>query len=138
MDEHGELAFAQTHHFSRDLIEHAVDNLNFKKVIAGSERPALVGAACDRAIADPAGIGAFETATCLGDEQVVVRPIAQIDDVRSPFRHQRGQLALVELIAPALADACGNIPEKLLDQRLDPILDVAPLEARAQADARRS
>ena len=107
-------------------------------MVAGAERAALVETAGDRAIADPARIGAFQAAAGLGDEQVVVGPIAQVDDVRRPFRHQAGQLGLVELIAPALADAGGNITEKLLDQRPDPILDVAPLEARCAADARRS
>ena len=33
---------------------------------------------------------------------------------------------------PALADAGGNITEELIDQRPDPILDVAPFEAGAQ------
>ena len=41
-------------------------------------------------------------------------------------------LAFVELIAPALADAGGDIAEELIDERPDPILDVAPLEVGAQ------
>ena len=92
MDQDGDLAFAQTHDLGRSRVEHAVDDLDFEKVVAGAERAALVETAGDRAIADPARVGAFQAAAGLGDEQVMVGPIAQVDDVGRPFRHQLGQL----------------------------------------------
>ena len=111
---------------------HAVDDLDFEKVVARAERTALVVTAGDRAIADSPRVSAFQAAACLGDEQVVVGTVAQVDDVRRPFRHEPRQLALVELVLPALADAGGNVAKELLDQRPDPILDVAPFEVGAQ------
>ena len=111
---------------------HAVDDLDFQKVIAGAERATLVVAAGDRPVADPAGVGSLEAAAGLRDEEIALRPIPQVDDVRRALGHQPGELGLIELVAPALADAGGNVAEKLFHQRPDPILDLAEFEVRAQ------
>ena len=85
MNQYGDLAFAKAHDLGRSLIEHAVDNLDFEEVVAGAERAALVETARDRAIADPTGIGAVQAAAGLGDEQVMVRPIAQVRRRKTPL-----------------------------------------------------
>ena len=138
MDQDGDLALAQTHHLGCNRVEHAVDDLDFEEVVARAERAALVEAASDCPIADAARVSAIQAAAGLGDEQVMVGTKSQVDDVRRPFGHETGELGLVELILPALTDAGGNVTKELLDQRPDPILDVAQLEVRGAADARRS
>ena len=100
MDQHGDLAFAQAHHLGGSLVEHAVDDLDFQKVIAGAERAALVKSAGDRPIAYPARVSAFQAAAGLGDEQVAVGTISQVDDVRCPFSHQASELGLSNLYSP--------------------------------------
>ena len=132
VNQHGDLAFVQTHDLGRGRVEHPVDDLDFEEMVARAERAALVETARDRAIADPPRIGALEAAARLGDQQVVLGSVAQVDDVGRPFRHQPGQLRLVELIASALADAGGNVAKELIHQRPDPILDVAPRQVGAQ------
>ena len=69
VDQDGDLAFVQAHDLGRSRIEHAVDDLDFEEVVARAERAALVVTAGDRAIADAAGIGAFQAAARLGDQQ---------------------------------------------------------------------
>ena len=138
MDQDGDLAFVQTHHLRSILVEHAVDDLDFEKMIAGAERAALVVTASDRPIADAARVRTVQAAAGFGDEQVSLGTISQVDDVLRPFRHQPGQLGLVELVLAALTDAGGNVPEKLFDERPDPVLDVAPARGSSAAGARRS
>ncbi len=132
MDQHRDLAFAQAHHLGRRRVVHAVDDLDFEKVIARAERAALVVTAGERPVAHAARVGTLEAAAGLGDEQVAVGTISQVDDVRGPFGHQLSELGLVERVTSALTDPRRNLSEELLDQRPDAVLHVAPFEVRAQ------
>src|SRR4029077_6803436 len=96
------------------------------------ERAALIEAPRNGTVADSTGVGPFQTAHRLCDRKVAFGSVTLFHQVRSPKGHEPNQFRLVELVAPALADAGRNISKKLIDERLDTVFHVAPHQIRPQ------
>ncbi len=101
-------------------------------MVARAERPALIVAARDGAIADPRRIGPVESSPGLGELEVALGAIPFVHHVGGSLLHQPRQLGLVEEVLPALANARWDVAEELFHQRPDAVFRLAPLKLGAQ------
>ncbi len=76
MDHHAHLPWRNAHRPRRRVVEHPIDHLHLEKMIARTQRAALVGAAIQRPIAHIVRFGPFQTAVRFGVIDIALaRPV---------------------------------------------------------------
>ena len=100
-------------------------------MIARAERPALIGATVQRAVANVVGLGAIQAAERFGEIDIAINGQMAIDQAGRAGGHQMAELIAIEFVLPAASDAGGNVGEQFADQSFQMRLHFGESQIRA-------